>query len=101
MLNNGWLATPSARSAWLSKPYFGSRRSIQPIVSGSAGRKNDNQKKNSSGPFIGISVRAINHAKKAPMRRAIACLVIPKANVFVIALRIPGVVKAFVQPSSP
>jgi hypothetical protein len=42
------------------------------MVSGSAGRKKESQKRNSSVPFIGISVRAMSQAKKAPITRAIA-----------------------------
>ena len=71
------------------------------MVSGSAGKKNDNQKKNSNVPFMGISVRAISHAKNAPIKSAIACRVKAKVTVLVIALTIPGVVKAVIQPSMP
>ena len=71
------------------------------MVSGRAGRKNDSQKKNSKVPFIGISVRAISQAKNAPISSAIACRVIARVNVLVIALTIPGVLNAFTHPSKP
>ena len=71
------------------------------MVSGSAGRKNDSQKKNSKVPFIGMSVRAISQAKNAPISNAIACRVNANVTVLVIALTMPGVVKALIQPSRP
>src|SRR4030095_4625174 len=92
---------PLLISPWLSRPYLGSSNRIQPMVSGRAGRKNDSQKKNSKVPFMGMSVRAISQAKKAPTSSAIACRVIAKVNVLVIALTIPGVVKALIHPSMP
>jgi len=88
-------------SPWLSNPYFGSKSRIQPIASGSAGKKKESQKKNSRNPFIGISVRAINQAKKQPSTRAIDCRVIASVNVLVMAFTIPGVVNALTQPSTP
>ena len=69
------------------------------MVSGNAGRKNDSQKRNSKIPFIGISVRAISQAKNAPISSAIAWRVSASEKVLVMALTIPGVVKALTHPS--
>ena len=71
------------------------------MVSGKAGRKKDNQKRNSNNPFIGRSVRAISQAKNAPIKSAIACRVIAKVKVLVIAFMMPGVLKALTHPSKP
>ena len=71
------------------------------MVSGSAGRKNDSQKKNSKVPFIGMSVRAISQAKNEPISNAITCRVNANVTVLVMALTMPGVVKALTQPSRP
>ena len=51
------------------------------MVSGNAGKKNDNQKKNSNMPFMGISLRAMSQAKKEPTKRAIVWRVIARVNV--------------------
>jgi hypothetical protein len=61
--------------SWLRMPYFGSSSRIQPSVTGSAGRKNDNQNMNSRPRFIGMSVRASSQARKTPATTPIACRV--------------------------
>ena len=71
------------------------------MVSGNAGKKNDNQKKNSNIPFMGISVRAMSQAKNEPTKSAIACRVIARVNVLAIAFMMPGVLNALTHPSMP
>jgi len=56
-------------------PYFGSSSRIHPSVTGSAGRKNDSQNRNSRPRFIGMSVRASSQARKTPTTVAIVCRV--------------------------
>ncbi len=51
--------------------------------------------------YVPKQLRAINQAKKQPSTSAIACRVIARVNVLVIALTMPGVVKALTQPSMP
>ena len=87
--------------SWLRRPLWPSSRKIQPIRTGSVGRKNAIQKPNSSQLRPGTLVRASSHASSTPMTKAMPWRVPVSVIVLMMALRRIGSSNAALQLSSP